>query len=93
MNRTHLPQFPGNRQRFDLDVAPPRFFVAVPMQFLVMDAAEGDGELIADLATERPLLGKPDVMGISGRLLTNQTWLPSHELKMDFAALAGGFLW
>ena len=37
------------------------------MQLSVMTAAEGNGELVADLETDGSRLGKPQVMGI-GRL-------------------------
>jgi hypothetical protein len=34
------------------------------MKLVVMTAAERHGELVADLATKRPALGKAQVMGI-----------------------------
>jgi hypothetical protein len=52
-----LPELARDRQRIDLDPLPPCGLVAMPVQLAVMDTAHWDGELVADLATERAGLG------------------------------------
>src|SRR5580704_4809497 len=61
------PQPICNRQRIDLDLVPPCSLVALPVQFAVMEAAHRDGELVADLAAERPRLGKTQMVSIDWR--------------------------
>ena len=62
-----LPQSLGDRQGIDFEIPPPSHFIAGLMQLAVMTAAEGYSELVADFETQRPWLGKPQVMRI-GRL-------------------------
>jgi hypothetical protein len=54
-------------QRINLDTLPPGDLRTMPVQLAVMDPAQRDGELIADLAAERPGLGKTQMMGFRGR--------------------------
>lgn len=52
------------------------------MNLTVMTAAERHGELVADLATERPALGKTQVMGVAGFTTADQTSLLCHKAHM-----------
>jgi hypothetical protein len=55
-----LPKDCRNGKRIDSLLRPPGAFVASPM----VQPANRNGELVADLAPHRPLLGKLDVVGI-----------------------------
>lgn len=52
------------------------------MKLAVMTAAQRHGELIADLAAERPALGKAQVMGVAGFTSADQTSLLRHKAHM-----------
>ena len=54
------------------------------MQLPVVPAAERHRELIADLETHCPGLGKPQVMGIARLPATDQARLRSDKLEMRF---------
>ena len=54
------------------------------MQLPVMPAAERHRELIADLETDCPGLGKPQVMRIARLPATDQARLQSDKLQMRF---------
>jgi len=43
---------------------PPGALIAAPMQLTMVQPANGNGELVADLASHRPLLSKFEVVGI-----------------------------
>ncbi len=59
------PQGPGSGERIDSGLAPPLSFITMAMELTMMPAAQRHGELIADLAPERPALRKAQVMGIA----------------------------
>ncbi len=44
----------------------------------MVSAAQWNGELIADLAAERPALGEAQMMGIAGLAAANQARLLGH---------------
>lgn len=48
------------------------------MEFAMMPAAKGYGELVTDLTPERPALRKAQVMRIRGLPATNEAWLLRH---------------
>jgi hypothetical protein len=48
------------------------------MHLTMMSSTQGDGELVADLAAERPALRESHVVGIAGPATTNQTRLLGH---------------
>jgi hypothetical protein len=50
------------------------------MQLPMMAAAERHGELVADFQTNRPGLGKSQVMGIGGLSTTDEARLRSDKL-------------
>ena len=49
-------------------------------------AAERHGEFVADLAAERPGLGKFQVMGVAGTALADETGLRADKDEMDLVA-------
>ena len=56
----------------------------------MVDATEGDGEFIADLATEGAWLSEPQVVGIGGLPAAYQTGLRGHIRQVFLVALAPG---
>ena len=66
-----FPKPIGDLQRFEVELLPPSHFVAGLMQLPVMTAAEGYGELVADLEADGPGLRKPQVMWVG--------WLPTAD--------------
>jgi hypothetical protein len=58
------------------------------MQLAMMAAAQRDGELIADLAGERPALGKAQVMGIARLTAADQARLLGDEIHVVAVANA-----
>ena len=64
--------------RVNPDLRPRRGFVAVAMELTMMAAAQGHGELIADLASERAALREAQMVGIRRLPAANQTGLSSH---------------
>ena len=52
------------------------------MDLAMMSPAQGDGELIADLAPECSRLGKAEVMGIHGSSTADQTGIPGDRLDV-----------
>ena len=52
------------------------------MQLLMMTAAKGDGELVADLETQRSRLRKPQVMRIARLPAADETRLRGDEPQM-----------
>jgi len=61
-----LPKPFGDGEGVYAHVVPPGSFVAGVVKLAMMGAAEWDGELVADLAAERLLLGKADMMRVGG---------------------------
>ena len=60
---------------------------------MVMGSAQGDGELVADLASQGPWLSKFEVMCISGGLLADQTTLAADESEVILASLPRWLFW
>ena len=84
------PQVASVPQRINGGLAPPFRFIAVAMQFKMMAAAQGNGEFIADLATECAALGKAQVMGVARRTPADQTGLLRHKAHMTAIAMRRG---
>ena len=76
---TRLAQLPCDRQRRNLHVGPPGLLIAMAVQVLMVRVAERDCELIADLAAERPVLRKAEVMRIRRLATANEASLRSHK--------------
>ena len=77
-----LPKPPGNRQGVDLEVLPPGHLIATAMQLLMMTAAKGNGELVADFETQGSGLSKSQVMRIARLPAADQTRLRGDEPQM-----------
>jgi hypothetical protein len=86
-----LPQPVGHRQRINFDTPPPCSLCTMPVQLAVMDPAQRDSELFADLAAERPRLGKKQMMSVRGRAPANQTRLGGYVSAVVLVAQANGF--
>jgi hypothetical protein len=60
------PQHPSCWQRVDRNLTPPFGFITMAVTLAMVPAAKGDGKLVADLATERARLHKPQVISVAG---------------------------
>ena len=69
-------------------LAPPSSLVTVAVNLAMMSTAERDSELVADLAPERAILGKANVVRISGLPFTDQAGLRRDKLQVVFVAKA-----
>src|SRR6516165_3020372 len=58
------------------------------MHRTMMPATEGDRELIADLAAERPWLREPQVVWVRGLAAADEAWLLHHLAKVLAVAIA-----
>ena len=72
------PQRAGRNGGIYSDLPPPRGFITESVHLAMVPSTQGDGELVADLAAERPALRKAQVMGIRRLATTNQTRLLGH---------------
>src|SRR5664280_1349095 len=79
-----------DRQRIDLYPLPPCRLVAMPVQLAVMDTAYRDGELVADLAAERPRLGKTQMVSIGRGAAAHHAGLGGHEFAVVLVAQPNG---
>jgi len=66
-------------------------FIATAMHLAMVPSAQGHGELIADLATERPGLGKAQMMRVRWAAAADQTRLLGHVSDMITIADAAWF--
>ena len=85
-----VPKSLGNRQWIDTQIIPPVDFLASLMELPMMDTAERNGELVADLEPQRPGLGKAQVMGIGWRAAAQKAWLRCDKSQMLSVAMASG---
>src|SRR5215469_14808183 len=69
-------------------LVPPGAFVAAAMELAVVQPANWNGELVADLPPHRSLLGKFEVMGIRRAPPAHETGLRGHEPQMVAIAFA-----
>ena len=56
------------------------------MDVTVVNSAQGHRELVADLETHRPRLGKSEVMGVNGVSAADQARMRRHEFEVGFVA-------
>ena len=66
----------------DPGLPPPCGFIAVAVDLAMVSPAQGDGELIAHLAPERPLLRKAQMMGVGRSPAADETGLLGNELTV-----------
>ena len=81
------PQHGRHAQGIDALTGPPGSFVASPVKLAVMEATQGNGESVADLAVQRGALRKLDVVRIGWRPAADQAGLRGHESEMMTSAL------
>ena len=82
------PKNSRDGQRIDPLSLPPGALVAAPVEFTMVQPADGNGELVADFPPHRPLLGKLEVVGIRRRTAADQARLSSHKPQMVAVAFA-----
>jgi hypothetical protein len=80
------PQGAGCGKRIYCRLAPPRPFIAGPMDLTMMRAAERDGELVADFTTECTRLREAQMVWIGRPTAANQARL-FHDMP-DVVAVA-----
>jgi hypothetical protein len=80
----------SRRQRLNFCTSPPRSLVAVPVQLAMMNATQRYGELITDLAAERPRLSKTQMVGIGRRTTAHQARLCGNKLAVVAVTQANG---
>ena len=88
---TMLPEPQCDRKRIDVEFLPPCGLITRPMKLAMMDAANRDGELVADSVSKCTRLGKREVMRIRRYSPTHQARLPSHKLPVLLVAQANCF--
>src|SRR5436309_2343591 len=76
------PKLVSNTLRLDTELRPPSRFIAGPMQFTMMGAAERHRELVADLEAEASWLREAQVMGIRRLAAANDTGLGGDKFAM-----------
>src|SRR6266536_283508 len=86
-----LPELAGNLDRVDPSRLPPQQLVARAVELAVVQAAERNGEFVADLAPEGELLGDAYVVRLGGPAPANQAVSRSDVLEVIFIAKAPGF--
>jgi hypothetical protein len=80
------PQCQGDCEGIDSGLGPPFGFITAAVDLTMVNTAKRDRELVAHLAPERRMLGKPEVVRVSRPPATDQAWLFAHELDMSFVA-------
>jgi hypothetical protein len=84
------PKRKGDWHRIDLETTPPRRLITVPVQLSMMQPAERDRKLVADLAPERSGLGKAQVVWLGRGATAHQAGLLRHEPTVLLIAKANG---
>ena len=63
---------------------PPNLFIPSVVECAVMQVAERDHPFVADFASKRPWLGKPQMMRIGWLAAAHQTRLRGNKSQMGF---------
>src|SRR5260221_12090564 len=77
-----LPETAGICDRVIPGLPPPRTLITRAMHCTMMPTAEGDRELIADLAAERARLRESEVVGVRGLAAAHETRLLGDIAKV-----------
>ena len=85
------PKTCRNGKGVDPLALPPDALVATTVQFAMVQSANRNGELVADLASHRPLLRELDVVGIRRGPSADETRLRRHKSQMVAVSLAYRF--
>src|SRR6516162_5492048 len=83
-----LPKGCSNGERIDSLLVPPGAFIAAPVELAMVQPANWNAELVANLASHRALLGKLEVMGIRWAPSADETGLRGDEPEMVAIAFA-----
>src|SRR6266536_165796 len=86
-----LPELAGNLDRVDPSRLPPQQLVARAVELAVVQAAERNGEFVADLAPEGEPLGEAHVVRLGGLAPANEAGSGRDVLEVIFIAKAPGF--
>jgi hypothetical protein len=70
---------------------PPGALIAPPVEFTMVQPADGNCEPVADFPPHRPRLCKLDVVGIGWGSAADKTGLSGHKLQVFAVALTHGF--
>src|SRR5262245_22073982 len=85
-----LPKAKRDRNRIDIELIPPRPFVASSVELAMMNAAQRHCELIRYPTPESARLRKPDVMGLARLATAHRARLTGNKAQMVFVAAAPG---
>ena len=88
MKQGRRPKLSCRFDRGNLQVGPPRHFVALAMQLMMVVAAERHGEFVANLASQGSRLREFQVMGIAWRALADQAGLRADECEVGLVAVS-----
>src|ERR1700688_3846218 len=88
-----LPEPFGQGEWLNVDNLPPCDLLTMPVQRTVMDPAQRDSELVADLAAECARLGKTQMMRVRRRASAHQARLGGYVSAMVLVAQANGLGW
>ena len=84
------PKHPRSRDGIDSPPLPPGDFVSEVMVVTMMRSAQGNCELVADLASHRARLGEAKMVGVGRTSAANQTWMRRDEFEMALVAMPAG---
>jgi hypothetical protein len=77
------PELLGTGEGIDTGFVPPLGFITAAVEFAVMTTAKRNRELVAHLASERPMLGKAQVVSVRRVPSTDEAGLLGDELNVD----------
>ena len=83
-----LPKAKRNRNRIDIELIPPRAFVASSVELAMMNPAQRNRELIRHPTAESARLREPDVMGLARLPTAHRARLTGNKAQMVFVAAA-----
>src|SRR5262249_25889587 len=86
-----LPELSGDLDRIDPSRFPPQRLVARAVELAVVQAAERNGEFVADLPAEGEPLGKPHMVRLGGLAPANEAGSGSDVLEMSLIPKAPDF--
>ena len=81
-----MPKLASRFDRCNLNICPPRDFVAVAMKLSMMFPAQRYGEFVADLVSECPGLCKFQMMRVTRGAPADQARLRGDECEMDLVS-------
>src|SRR6185437_10288414 len=83
-----LPEVRRNGEGIDVPALPPGPFVAASVEFAMVQPANRNGEFVAGLAPDRPLLRKLDMVSVRGAPSAHETGLRGDKPQMIAIAFA-----